>query len=220
MDLFTIQRRIKNLDNRLSVPVNPGGDGDEAKIDRINDLVKKVNSKKPFKNKWGGKDYPVDVADYGQFISTLQSLSWVLRDLGYDAVWLTRGGLSYANDSYYSYPNLFDKTGQKIVALVAVGSGGKSYRFTRDSSTLRIRSFTSTARALAPCRDGDTSGTKPLSPTVAKQLVQVMKTQSNLDPSDPNSLRRWGRLVQQKSLAPIGGGPLKNQLKIEFKKAN
>lgn len=220
MDLFTIQRRIKNLDNRLNVPTLVGGENNDAKVDRVNDLIKKVNAKKPVKNRWGGKDYPVDVSDYGQFVSTLQSLSWILRDMGYDAVWLTRGGLSYGSDNYYSYPNLFDKTGQKIVALVAIGKAGKCYRFTRDSKTLRIRSFDNSSRALAPCRDGDTAGTKPMNATVAKQLVQVMKTQSNLDPSDPNSLRRWGRSVQSKALKPIGGGPLKNQLKIEFKKAN
>jgi hypothetical protein len=223
MDLFTLRRRLSNLSDRSpygAVPATVGGDGDDAKADRVNDLIKKVNARKPTKNRWGGQDYPIDVSDYGQYLAALQSLSWVLRDMGYDAVWLTRGGLSYDNNQYYGYPALFDKSQQKIVALVAVGNAGKCYRFTRDGKQLRIRSFSSLARALAPCNDGDPSGTKAINPAMVKQLVQVMKTQSNLDPEDSTSLRRWGRVIQNKSLKPVGGGVLKSQIKIEFKKAN
>ena len=219
MDIFTIRRRLNNLDQKMNVPCIPCANTPEEKEDRINDIVKKVNAKKPIKNKWGGKDYPIDVNDYGQFMSALQSLSWILRDMGYDSIWLTKGGLHYSSEQYYGYPQLFDRATEKVAALVAVGKNGNCYRFTRDDKTLRIRGFSSTTRAIAPVSDKNSAGSRPFNSSAVKQLVNIMKTQSNLNPEDPLSLRRWGRVVQNKSLAAIGGGPLKNQLKIVFKQA-
>ena len=45
-----------------------------------------------------------------------------------------------------------------------------------------------------------------------------MKSQSALDPKDTDSLRRWGLVVQGKSLKPCGAGVLKGLLKLQFRK--
>ena len=217
MDIMTLQRKNFELANRFGSCV-PSCDGDGAKEDRINSLVKQTTIKKPTKNKWGSNDYPIDVGDYGQFLSSLQTLSWVLRDLNYDISYLTKGGLHYSGTDYLSYPGLFDRQGGKILALVAIGKDGRHYRFNRVNGQLRIRKYDNITRAIAPMRDNDTSGTRPISPQIAKEIVRVMKTQSILNPADPLSLRRWGRVVQNKSLKPVGAGVLKSLLKLQFRK--
>jgi hypothetical protein len=218
MDLLTIQRKNQGLENRypFAVPCSPCGS--EDKEARINDLVKKVDATKPFKNKWGGTDYPIDVSDYGQFLSTLQTLSWVLRDVGYDITYLTRNGLHYSNDNYLGYAPLFDTKQGKIVALVAVGKDGRHFRFSKDSSGLRVRKFDNVTRAIAPVSASGDSGSKAISTSLVKEIVRVMKTQSTLDPKDESSLRRWGRIVQGKSLKPCGAGMLKSMLNLQFRK--
>lgn len=218
MDLLTLQRKNFDLSNRYGSPMAVPGSGSDDKADRISDLVTKTNLKGPKKNKWGGNDYPIDVSDYGQFLSSLQCLSWVLRDAGYDIVYLTKGGLHYSGTEYLAYSGLFDRQAGKISAIVAVGKDGRHYRFSRDGKQLRIRKFDNITRAIAPMRDGDTSGTKTISAQIAKEIVRVMKTQSILNPEDDKSLRRWGRIVQNKALRPVGAGILKSALKLQFKK--
>lgn len=217
MDLMTIQRKNAGLANRfgLNYPQPVGG---EDKEERINSLVKRVNAKEPVKNRWGGSDYPIDVADYGQFISALQTLSWVLRDTGFEIQYLSKGGLQYNSNDYYGHASLFDPTQSKIQALVALGRDGKHYRITRDGTTLRIRRFDNVTRAIAPLTTTTDPGSKPISPGLVKEVVRVMKTQSALDPKDPTALRRFGRIVQSKALKPTGAGLLKSQLAIQFKK--
>jgi hypothetical protein len=78
VDIFTLQKKNHEIANRFCGPP-----GTESSEDRINDLVKKVAAKKPIKNKYGGKDYPIDVSNYGQFVAALETLSWILKDLGY-----------------------------------------------------------------------------------------------------------------------------------------
>ncbi len=220
MDLLTIQRKNAGLQNRSLYASNVygGGSGEEEKAERINTIVKKVNAKSPIKTKWGGLDYPIDISDYGQFLSTLQTLSWVLRDLGYDITYLSKNGLHYQNADYIGYSNLFDLKEGKIIALIAVGKEGKHYRISRDGSTLRIRKFDNVTRAIAPLGTAVDPGSKPMSPGLVKEVVRVMKTQSALDPKDPLALRRFGRIVQSKALKPVGAGMLKSQLAIQFKK--
>jgi hypothetical protein len=221
MDLLTIQRKNAGFQNRW--PYNgmayaTGESGSDEKADRINTIVKKVEAKGPIKNKWGGTDYPIDISDYGQFLSTLQTLSWVLRDLGYDITFLSKGGLHYQNADYIGYSNLFDLKESKILAIVAVGKQGKHYRISRDGSSLRIRRFDNVTRAIAPLGTTVDPGSKVMSPNLVKEIVRVMKTQSALDPKDPLALRRFGRIVQSKALKPVGAGVLKSQLAIQFKK--
>src|SRR4051812_17114846 len=153
MDLLTIQRKNAGLQNRWpysGLAYDAGASATDEKADRINTIVKKVAAKAPFKNRWGGNDYPIDISDYGQFLSTLQTLSWVLRDVGYDLTFLSKGGLHYRNTDYIGYSNLFDTKESKINALVAVGKEGKHYRIPRDGSSLRIRRFDNVTRAIAP----------------------------------------------------------------------
>lgn len=216
MDLMTIQRKNIGWENRY-VPSSVGGNGDDREA-RINDIVKKVNASGPVKNRWGGKDYPVDVADYGQFLSTLQCLSWVLRDIGYDMTYLTKSGLHYANNAYCSYSNLFDAKQSKVCALVAAGKDGRHFRFSRDGSGLRVRRFDNITRAIAPMAASGDSGSKPITASMVKEIVRVMKSQSALNPKDETSLRRWGRVVQSKSLKPCGAGVLKSLLNLQFRK--
>lgn len=214
MDLFTIQSRLKGL-NRSFGNASVGG-GSPAAGDRVKELLKKVNARKPFSNKWGGQDYPINVADYGQFLSTLQTLSWILGDMGYTIHYLTRSGLTYDRDQYLNHSNLFDRTQGHVVALVAVGKQGNHYRFTRDGKTLRIRSFNDVGRALAPTRDNDTAGTRPMGAGAVKEIVRFMARQSVLDPSKDEAIRKWGRVIS--NMKPVTGGLIKNQLKLEFKK--
>lgn len=214
MDIFTLQKKNHEFANRFQCGM-VGGSGSDASEDRINDLVKKVNASKPIKNKYGGKDYPIDVGNYGQFVAALETLSWILKDLGYDIHWLTRGGLVYKGDNYYSFPNLFDLKASKIVAIVAIGPDSH-YRISRDTKTLRIRKFDNMTRAIAPMQDGNTTGTKPVNASTARELVNILKSQSGLDPDNADSLRNWGRVI--KSRKPIGAGNLKSQLKTEFRK--
>lgn len=214
MDIFTLQKKNHEFANRFHCGV-AGGSGSDASEDRINDLVKKVNASKPIKNKYGGKDYPIDVSNYGQFVAALETLSWILKDLGYDIHWLTRGGLVYKSDNYYSFPNLFDLKASKIVAIVAIGSDDH-YRISRDSKTLRIRKFENMTRAIAPMRDGDTTGTKPVNSSTARELVSILKSQSGLNPENSDSLRNWARVI--KTRKPVGSANLKSQLKTEFRK--
>jgi hypothetical protein len=226
MDILSLQKKNIALaggpgyhgDKYGAVPMGVGGDGSEARADRINDVVKRVKANGPVTNKWGGKDYPIDIGDYGQFLSALQTISWVLRDGGYEIQYLTRNGLQYQSDTYYSYPNLFDVKSGKIVAMVASGKDGRYYRFSRDDKNLKIRRFDSLTRAIAPMRDGGEVGGKDLSASLVKEVVRVMKSQSRLDPKDGESLRRFGRIVQSKALKPVGAGMLKSQLKIQFTK--
>ena len=158
------------------------------------------------------------MSDYGQFLASLQTLSWVLRDLGYDINYLTKGGLHYDNTDDLSYPGLFDRQQGKIVALVAIGKDGKHFRFTRGGGTLKVRKFDNVTRAIAPVADGGDPSAKVISPTLVKEIVRVMKTQSALDPKSDVALRRWGRIVQNKALKPCGAGILKSQLQLQFKK--
>lgn len=218
MDLMTIQRKNAGWDNRYPSPATPGGSGDEEKAARINDIVKKVNATGPIKNRWGGTDYPIDVSDYGQFLSTLQCLSWVLRDVGYDITMLTRNGLHYHGSDYLGYNALFDAKQGKIVAMVAVGKDGRHFRFSRDENGLRVRKFDNVTRAIAPISSSGDNGSRPISPSIAKEIVRVMKSQSSLNPKDELSLRRWGRIVQSKSLKPCGAGVLKSLLNLQFRK--
>jgi hypothetical protein len=211
MDIFTLQKKNHEIANRFQM----GASGTASGEDRINDLVKKVTASKPVKNKYGGKDYPIDVSNYGQFVAALETLSWILKDLGYDIQWLTRGGLVYKGDNYYSFPNLFDLKSSKIVAIVAIGTD-KHYRISRDSKTLRIRRFDNMTRAIAPMQDGNTTGTKPVNASTARELVNILKGQSNLDPENSDSLRNWGRVIRSRT--PVGAGNLKSQLKTEFRK--
>lgn len=217
MDLMTIQRKNAGLESRYpfnSVPVTAG----DSKEERINDIIKKVKAKGPTKNRWGGTDYPIDISDYGQFLSTLQCLSWVLRDIGYDITYLTRNGLHYNGGDYLGYSNLFDKKQGKIVALVAIGKDSRHFRISHDASGLRIRKFDNVARAIAPLSSSGDSGSRPFSSAMASEVVRVMKTQSSLNPNDEQSLRRWGRIVQSKSLKPCGAGVLKSLLNLQFKR--
>src|SRR5271157_5553549 len=183
MDLMTLQRKNYDLGKRsYGTPSGISGSSDDSQQDRINDLVRRTNLSKPKDTKWGGKEYPINVSEYGQFLSSLQTLAWVLRDVGFDVQYLTKGGLHYTNTEYLSYPGLFDPEAGKISALVAIGKEGKHYRFSRDGKELRVRKFDNLSRALSPMRDGDTAGTKPVSPAIAKEIVRVMKTQSILNP--------------------------------------
>jgi hypothetical protein len=219
MDLMTIQRKNYGWADRASLYPSPvGSNNSEERAERIKDLVKKVNAKAPVKNRWGGQDYPIDVSDYGQYLSTLQTLSWVLRDVGYDASYLTRNGLHYSGSDYLGYSGLFDTKQGKIVALVAIGKDGRHFRFSRDASGLRVRKFDNVARAIAPLSSSGDSGSRPISDAMVKEIVRVMKTQSGLNPSDEQSLRRWGRVVQSKSLKPCGAGVLKSLLNLQFKR--
>lgn len=219
MDLMTIQRKNLGFSNHYLSQGSPvGSNTGEEREDRINDIVKKVNATAPIKNKWGGKDYPVDVSDYGQFLSTLQTLSWVLRDVGYDITYLTRNGLQYDGNSYLSYSNLFDQRQGKIVALIAIGKAGKHFRISHDANTLRIRKFDNVTRAIAPISSSGDTGSRPMNAAIVKEIVRVMKTQSNLNPKDETSLRRFGRIVQSKSLKPCGAGVLKGLLNLQFRK--
>lgn len=211
MDIFTLQKKNHEIGLRNS----PLSTGSEASVDRINDLVKRVTAKKPIKSKYGGKDYPIDVGNYGQFVAALETLSWILKDLGYDIQWLTRGGLVYKSDNYYSFPNLFDLKASKIVAIVAIGVDSH-YRISRDSKTLRIRKFDNMTRAIAPMQDGDTTGTKPVNSSTARELVSILKSQSGLNPENSDSLRNWARVI--KTRKPVGSANLKSQLKTEFRK--
>lgn len=221
MDLLTIQRKNAGFRDRFyygATVGSPEGSASDEKAERINSIVKRVEAKSPIKNRWGGNDYPIDISDYGQFLSTLQTLSWVLRDLGYDISYLTKGGLHYQNADYLGYSGLFDLREGKILALVAVGRDGKHFRITRDGSSLRIRKFDNITRAIAPLGTAVDPGSKVMSPGLVKEVVRVMKTQSALDPKDPLALRRFGRIVQSKALKPVGAGMLKSQLKIQFTK--
>ena len=219
MDLLTIQRKNFGWENRGGMYGSPvGSNNSEEREDRINDIVKKVNATAPIKNRWGGKDYPVDVSDYGQFLSTLQTLSWVLRDVGYDVTYLTRNGLQYDGNSYLSYTNLFDQKQGRIVALIAIGKDGRHFRISHDANTLRIRKFDNVTRAIAPISSSGDTGSRPITASIVKEIVRVMKSQSNLNPKDENSLRRWGRIVQSKSLKPCGAGVLKGLLNLQFRK--
>jgi len=195
MDLLSIQRKNFSMQNRWGSNPYPEREGaSEEKADRISQLVKRVDAKKPIKTKWGGKDYPVDIKDYGQFMSTLQTLSWVLRDVGYDISYLTRNGLQYGNGDYLNYPVLFDNKQSKVVALVAIGKDGRHYRFSRDGSSLRVRKFDNVTRAIAPMPSVGDPSSKPISADMVKEIVRVMKSQSMLNPGDEASLRRWGRV--------------------------
>jgi hypothetical protein len=218
MDLLTIQRKNAGWDGRYPFAQAVPSGGGEDKEARINDIVKKVNASSPIKNRWGGTDYPIDVSDYGQFLSTLQCLSWVLRDVGYDITMLTRNGLHYHGSDYLGYNVLFDAKQGKIVALVAVGKDGRHFRFSRDGSGLRVRKFDNVTRAIAPMSASGDSGSKPISASIVKEIVRVMKSQSALNPKDETSLRRWGRIVQSKSLKPCGAGVLKSLLNLQFRK--
>jgi hypothetical protein len=218
MDLMTIQKRNYNLSNRVyPPPVTVNSGSSDAAEERLSDAVKRVNASKPFANRWGGKDYPVDINDYGQFLSTMQTLSWVLADIGYESHYLTTGGLTYSSTNYVMHPGLFDRSSGKIVAMVAVGKDGSCFRFSRGGGKLRVRKFTNLTRALAPLR-GDDPGSQPLTTQTIKEIVRLMRSQSLLNPADARSMQRWGKLVQSRALKPIGGGPLKNQLKIVFSK--
>jgi hypothetical protein len=140
-----------------------------------------------------------------------------LGDIGYEAHYLTTGGLTYSGTNYVMHPGLFDRNSGKIVAMVAVGKDGSCVRFSRGGGKLRIRKFTSLTRALAPLR-GDDPGAQPLTTQTVKEIVRLMRSQSLLNPADARSMQRWGKLAQTRALKPIGGGPLKNQLKIVFAK--
>ena len=219
MDLMTLQRKNLSMGSRYGMGVTVGGgNASEEKEDRINDLVKRTNSSKPTTNRWGGKDYPIDLSDYGQWMSTLQTLSWVLRDCGYEIHYLTRNGLHFTNTDYCSYPALFDTKQSKVIALVATGKDGRHFRFSHDGDGLRVRKFDNITRAIAPMAASADPNSKPCSASMVKEIVRVMKSQSLLDPKDPQSLRKWGRVVQNKALKPCGAGVLKGLLNLQFRK--
>jgi hypothetical protein len=215
MDAMTIAKRLQGF-ARWSHPVGLPTPDKTNVADRLKDLTKRVNASKPVKNRWGGKDYPIDVADYGQFIGALQTLQWLFRDMGYEIHWLTGAGLTYGGSDYYSNSQLFDRQGAKVVALVAVGKDGSCFRVTRDGTHLRYRAFKDSARALTPLRSGEDPGSRALSAGLAKEIVKIVSAGSKVDPSDPKSLQRWGRLIN--TLKPVFASPLKARVKMEFRK--
>jgi hypothetical protein len=215
MDAMTLARRLQGF-RRWDSPVSVQSSAGSDIADRLKDLTKRVNASKPVKNRWGGKDYPIDVADYGQFIGALQTLQWLLRDMGYEIHWLTSGGLLYSGHDYYNHSQIFDRQGAKVSALVAVGKDGYSFRVSRDGSTLRYRSFKDNGRALSPLRSGVDPGSRALSSGLAKEIVKIASAGSKVDPSDPKSLQRWGRIIG--NLKPVLATPLKAKVKMEFRK--
>jgi len=184
---------------------------------RLKDGAKRVGARKKCKNRWGGDDYPVDVSNYGQFITTLQSLAWILKDMNFDVKYLTQSGLVYDESEIILHRNLFNDRGAKVVALVATSRAGH-YRFSRDSKTIRVRFFKDIGQAVAPMNDGVTTGTKPLSAQTAAELVSVMSGQSNLDPNSMESAIRFGKWIKMDSNKPITAVVAKAKLRMEFKK--
>lgn len=215
MDLLTLQKKSQSLDCRSPV-VCPGGQSKIEAGERAGDLVKRIAATKPTKNRWGGKDYPINVADYHEFMGALQSLTWILRDMGFECCYLTRNGLTYDQNKLMSHASLVRRDTGKVVALVASG-GGNHFRFSRDQKTLRIRRFDAYGQAIAPMADGIVSGSKPISKQAIGELVKVMTQQSELKP-DPDSLIKWGRKIMNKGIKPYGTVAFQGRMKSEFRK--
>ena len=221
MDLLSLQRKNNELNRACPQrDVNP-----DEESERIMDLVKKVKSTKATKNRWGGQSYPINVTNYGEFVSALQTLSWILRDMGFQCKFLTRTGISYDKGEYHSHASLFDNKASKIVALVALSPAKKKdevkhFKIGRDQKSLRIRSYTDEGRALAPMSAGVFAGSQELGTTTVKEIVKVMQQHTNLDPENADSLRKFGRLVMNAGYQATGGSTLKSRMKMEFSKVS
>jgi len=219
MDILALQKKNNDL-NSASGNVRKNSSPDEER-DRIMDLVKQVKSTKATKNKWGGQNYPINVSNYGEFVSALQTLSWILRDMGFQCKFLTRTGITYDKGEYHSHVSLFDGKASKIVALVALSPAkkeGKHFKVGRDQNSLRIRSYTDEGRALAPMSAGVFSGSQALGDATVREIVKVMQQHTNLDPENTDSLRKFGRLVMNTGYKLMGGSALKTRMKMEFTK--
>ena len=218
MDLLTLQRKSQDLGQR-GFPMTASADGAEGKKDRILDLVKRVKATKPVKNRWGSKDQPINVEIYGEFLSALQTLSWVLKDMGFGCLFLTRNGISYDTTDYHTHSVLFDPKQAKIVALVALSKGKDlNFKIARDNKTLRIKRYTDEHRAVAPMPAGSFIGSKSLDASTVKELVEVMKRHTNLDPDDADSLKKFGRLMANEFYQPKGASVFQSKMKMEFRK--
>lgn len=217
MDPMSIAKEVNSLHNRpeYSSIGHSAPAGETAA--RMKDLAKQVSAKKKFKNRWGGETYPIDVTNYGQFITTLQSIAWIMRDMGYTPKYLTQSGLVYDQTEVVLHRNLFNDRGAKVVALVCT-SDRAHFRFSRDSKTIRVRKFEDIGHAVAPLRDGQVTGTKPLSATVADELVKVMSGRSDLNPESMDSTIKFGQWIRQDSNKPRTAVVAKSKLRMEFKK--
>lgn len=219
MDPMSIAKEVNSLHNRPEygavASMNGSPNGETAA--RMKDLAKQVKAKGKFKNRWGGDSYPIDVGNYGQFITTLQSIAWIMRDMGFAPRYLTQSGLVYDQNEIVLHRNLFNDRGAKVVALVCTSDRGH-YRFSRDTKTIRVRKFEDVGHAVAPFRDGTTTGTKPMSPGLADELVKVMAGRSDLNPESLDSTIRFGQWIRQDYNKPRSAVVAKSKLRMEFKK--
>lgn len=219
MDLLSFQDRKKRLGDTMRYH-NAG-----HKEERVMDIVKQVRATKPIKNRWGDKVYPIDLSNYGEFITTLQSLSWVLEEMGFDIRFMTSAGTNYACSEYYMHDRLFDPSISKVVCLVALSDrkDGPHFKFARDGKKLVVKSYTNTGQALAPMSKGPLKGAKEISRSTVKKLIDVMNHHTNLDPEDENTWKNFGRAVSSDKLTIPNSSRvslLKQNLKTEFRKAN
>lgn len=214
MDPMSLTKAANNRYNSQLYPtVTVGGSPEE----RLKDVQKRTTAKKPFKTMWGGTDYPVDVSIYGQFLSTLTTLAWILKDLGYEIRYLTQSGMIYDEREVTMHGHLYNENSSKIVALVAV-SPEVCWRFSRDKKGLRLRKFQDQASAVAPLRDGNTSGTKPMDVGTIKEIVKFMSSRKELNPEDLDSVKNFGKFVRMDANKPRTAQPVKTRLRMEFRK--
>lgn len=218
MDLLTLARKLRTGGANPNTPVSPSSGNKEAAADNLGQLVKRTSARSAVKNKWGGKDYPIDVNDYQEFVSALTGMGWILRDIGYDLCYLTTNGLTYDWSNIWSHAAQFNKTSGKIVAIVA-SSNGTHFRITRANGKLRIRNFKEYGRAIAPVHDGMTAGTSEMSKQALKEVIKVLMRQTRLDPDDADSIVKWGRLIKNGLYRPRTATLAKSYIRNEFQKA-
>lgn len=203
---------VKNRYSNRSFGVTPSGEAES----RLNDVVRQTKGKKT-KGTWGQDLYPVDVSNYSEFIGVLTTLGWIMRDLNYEVRYLTQSGMTYNDQEMPLHSHLYNESGTRIVALVAVGNTA-TYRFTRDSKGLRLRKFDDHAQAIAPMRDGNITGTKRIDPATMREITRFAKRQTDFDLTDDKDVRAYGKHVRLSANKPRIAQTAKTRLRMEFRK--
>lgn len=211
MDPMNIVRSVNGQDADFAITTDSGGE------DRLKDVFAQTRQKRTQKNSWGGQSYPINVGDYVQYLGALTTISWILRDAGYNVQFMSQSGMLYDSREMVTHRHLYNPSGAKIVALVA-NREDDVYRISRDSKQLRLRKFKELSQAIGPMRDGNLSGTKPIQASTAKELVKFMKTRKELDPGSMDSVIEFSRFVRHSANRPRTAQVAKGRLRMEFRK--
>lgn len=210
MDPMTIARNNITPTNRLPAT----GDTEN----RLSDLVKQTSGKKnPGKGVYDQPLYNIDVSRYSEFLGVLTTLSWIMRDMGYEIRYLTQSGMTYSDQELPLYNHLYTESGTRVVALVAIGNH-VTYRFSRDRTGLRLRKFDDHSEAIAPMRDGNITGTKRMSPATVREIAKFAARRTDFDLTGPEGVRSFGRYVRLTANQPRTHQTARTRLRMEFRK--